>query len=143
MPYSVARAPKKIQLENTQKPQPPLIQPPPLPLPLLQYLKKGCTQYFCGKNTEKTLGSSRKSPVHLKKGPLKDPMLDDVRDFASVDKALGNFGLSEGERLAVYTTVAAVLHLGNVGFEDNPTIPKVGAWCPRGVRATCRRPPHS
>ena len=47
-------------------------------------------------------------------------MIDDVRDFASVDKALGNFGLSESERLSVYTTVAAVLHLGNVGFEDNP-----------------------
>jgi len=37
-----------------------------------------------------------------------------------VDKALGNFGLTEAERLAVYTTVAAVLHLGNISFEDNP-----------------------
>lgn len=29
-------------------------------------------------------------------------------------------GLADNERLQIYTTVAAVLHLGNVEFEDNP-----------------------
>ncbi|XP_045106888.1 unconventional myosin-VI-like isoform X4 [Portunus trituberculatus] len=96
------------------------------------YLRKGCTQYFCSRDTEKTLPASRKSPVHQKKGPLKDPILDDVRDFASVDKALGNFGLSESERLFVYTTVAAVLHLGNVGFEENPEDTKGGCMVSPG-----------
>ena len=29
--------------------------------------------------------------------------------------------MSEGERMSVYTTIAAILHLGNVTFEDDPT----------------------
>lgn len=37
-----------------------------------------------------------------------------------MDKALSLFGLDEQQRLGVYTVVAAVLHLGNVSFEDNP-----------------------
>ena len=28
--------------------------------------------------------------------------------------------MSDGERLSVFTTIAAVLHLGNVDFEDDP-----------------------
>ena len=72
-------------------------------------------------------------------GPLKDPLLDDIADFAKMDKvciqlykldktqkvlfwilqALQTLGLSEGERMQIYTVVAAVLHLGNVAFEGN------------------------
>ena len=33
---------------------------------------------------------------------------------------LKNLGMDEKERLSVYTTIAAVLHLGNVDFEDDP-----------------------
>lgn len=53
-------------------------------------------------------------------------MLDDVKDFAAMDKALSNLGLTSQERLAIYTTVAAVLHLGNISFEDNPEDTKGG-----------------
>jgi len=35
-------------------------------------------------------------------------------------KDLKNLGMDDKERLAVYTTIAAVLHLGNVDFEDDP-----------------------
>ena len=35
-------------------------------------------------------------------------------------QALATVGLGDKERLNIYTTVAAVLHLGNVAFEDNP-----------------------
>ena len=35
-------------------------------------------------------------------------------------QALATIGLGDKDRLAIYTTVAAVLHLGNVAFEDNP-----------------------
>ncbi|KAK4321632.1 hypothetical protein Pmani_007579 [Petrolisthes manimaculis] len=96
------------------------------------YLRKGCTQYFCGRDTEKSLPADRKSSSHQKKGPLKDPILDDVRNFTIVDKALTNFGLSDSERLAVYTTVAAVLHLGNISFEDNPDDSKGGCMISPG-----------
>lgn len=62
----------------------------------------------------------RKSEAHRRKGPLRDPILDDATDFAAVDKALSNLGVAPVDRLAIYTAVAAVLHLGNVSFEDNP-----------------------
>ncbi|XP_066985117.1 myosin heavy chain 95F isoform X5 [Macrobrachium rosenbergii] len=96
------------------------------------YLKKGCTQYFLNKDTESSLPASSKSAAHQKKGSLKDPILDDVRDFNKVDKALGNLGLSDGERLAIYTTVAAVLHLGNIKFEENPDDTKGGCMVSPG-----------
>lgn len=35
-------------------------------------------------------------------------------------------GLSDAERLNIYTMVASVLHLGNVAFEDNPEDTKGG-----------------
>ena len=28
--------------------------------------------------------------------------------------------MSDGERMSVYTTIAAILHLGNISFEDDP-----------------------
>lgn len=43
-----------------------------------------------------------------------DPLLDDVKNFQQTDKALSNLGMTENERLAIYTAVAAILHLGNV-----------------------------
>jgi len=55
----------------------------------------------------------------LKSGSLHDPVLDDVRDFKVCDDAMLHLGMSDGERLSVYTVVAAVLHLGNIQFEDN------------------------
>ena len=33
--------------------------------------------------------------------------------------------MSEGERMSVYTTIAAILHLGNVTFEDDPDAVKI------------------
>ena len=47
-------------------------------------------------------------------------MLDDAKDFISMDKALSNLGITAQDRLSIYTTVAAVLHLGNITFEENP-----------------------
>ncbi|XP_071535802.1 myosin heavy chain 95F isoform X4 [Panulirus ornatus] len=102
------------------------------------YLRKGCTQYFCSKDTEKSLEANRKSSNHQKRGPLKDPILDDVRDFATMDKALGNFGLNNQERLAVYTTVAAVLHLGNITFEENPEDTKGGCMVSPGCEGSLK-----
>lgn len=41
-------------------------------------------------------------------------------DFLVLDGALARLGMSDNERLQIYTTVAAVLHLGNIEFEENP-----------------------
>uniref|UniRef100_A0A2P2HZY0 Unconventional myosin-VI-like n=1 Tax=Hirondellea gigas TaxID=1518452 RepID=A0A2P2HZY0_9CRUS len=91
-----------------------------------EYLRHGCTQYFVTKESASKLSSNSTSKEHTSRGPLRDPILDDVRNFANLDKALGNLGLAGQERLAIYTTVAAVLHLGNILFEENPEDAKGG-----------------
>nr|CAI5863966.1 unnamed protein product [Callosobruchus analis] len=84
------------------------------------YLKSACTRYFTKPSSEKKLSPSQKSADHTKQGPLKDILLDDVEDFNELDQALSRLGLTDAERLQIYATVAAVLHLGNVAFEENP-----------------------
>jgi len=91
-----------------------------------RYLNYGCTQYFTNSASEKKLNNSQKSQSHLKKGGLRDTMLDDVEDFTNMDNALSRLGLNDDERLNIYTMVASVLHLGNVAFEDNPEDKKGG-----------------
>ena len=85
-----------------------------------RYLQRGCTQYFGSKESEKKLPSSRKSQDQLKKGSLKDPMQDDYKNYQNIDRNLTNIGMSDPDRQAVYTTIASVLHLGNIEFEDDP-----------------------
>ncbi|XP_044727037.1 myosin heavy chain 95F isoform X2 [Chrysoperla carnea] len=93
-----------------------------------QYLKNGCTQYFTTAASEKKLNMSQKSKTHISTGNLKDPLLDDVEDFVQLDQALSRLGgLDENGRLEIYCLVAAVLHLGNVAFEENPEDAKGGS----------------
>lgn len=51
---------------------------------------------------------------------MKDPIIDDYNHFQSLDKALGRLGLNETAKLEIYSLVAAVLHLGNISFEEIP-----------------------
>merc|ERR1711971_1152816 len=85
-----------------------------------RYLQKGCTQYFVSKESEKKIPNSRKSQDQLKLGSLKDPMQDDYKNYQNIDRNLKNIGMSDPDRQAVYTTIASVLHLGNIEFEDDP-----------------------
>ena len=80
----------------------------------------GCSQYFLNSQTEKNVSSDKLSQQHKKMGALKDKMLDDYKNFQSLDRDLGNIGVSEADRVSVYTAIAAILHLGNVCFEDDP-----------------------
>lgn len=84
-----------------------------------QYLS-GCTQFFASKTTDKKIPVGQKSKSHQTKGPLSDPILDDHEDFHTLDQALSRLGLTEQTKFEIYALVAAVLHLGNVCFEDNP-----------------------
>ena len=85
-----------------------------------RYLQRGCTRYFSSKESDKKLPSSRLSQEQKQKGSLRDPLQDDISNFAAVDNDLKNLGMSDQDRLAVYTTIASVLHLGNIDFEDDP-----------------------
>lgn len=80
----------------------------------------GCTQYFSKPQTDKLIPASQKSKEYLSKGSLKDPILDDYEDFQTLDKALTRLGMSEENKFGIYALVAAVLHLGNVSFEEIP-----------------------
>ena len=80
----------------------------------------GCTQYFATVETDKKIQNSQKSRSHLSMGSLKDPILDDYNDFQDLDQALTRLGLTEVQKFEIYALVAAVLHLGNITFEENP-----------------------
>ena len=91
----------------------------------MQYLS-GCTQYFATSITDQNISKEQKSKAHQTKGPLKDPILDDFNDFKSLDQALSRLGLNDFQKYEIYSLVAAVLHLGNIIFEENPDDVKGG-----------------
>lgn len=47
--------------------------------------------------------------------------------MSATRKAFTRLGLTDAERMEIYTMVAAVLHLGNITFEDNPEDTKGGS----------------
>ena len=59
-------------------------------------------------------------------GPLNDPQLDDLNDFNQCDQSMDHMGLAKQDKINIYSTVAAVLHLGNINFEDDPESTKGG-----------------
>ncbi|XP_074471246.1 unconventional myosin-VI-like isoform X9 [Sebastes fasciatus] len=83
-----------------------------------RYLNRGCTRFFASKETDKQILQNRKSPEHLKSGPLKDPLLDDQGDFNRMSVAMKKIGLDDTEKLDLFRVVAGVLHLGNIDFEE-------------------------
>ncbi|RXN18609.1 unconventional myosin-VI-like isoform X1 [Labeo rohita] len=83
-----------------------------------RYLSRGCTRYFSTKDSDKLVPQNRKSPEHLKAGPLKDPLLDDHADFNRMCVAMKKIGLDDTEKFNLFRVVAGVLHLGNIDFEE-------------------------
>lgn len=55
-----------------------------------------------------------------------DTQLDDVNDFIECDQSMDHMGLSSQDKINIYSTVASVLHLGNIDFEDDPESTKGG-----------------
>jgi len=45
--------------------------------------------------------------------------MDDIADFRLTDDAMTHMGLSDADKLAIYTIIAGVLHLGNISFEES------------------------
>ncbi|TMW48172.1 hypothetical protein DOY81_006742 [Sarcophaga bullata] len=102
----------------------------------------GCTQYFANSKTEQLIPATQKSRDHTQKGPLKDPIIDDYNHFQNLDKALGRLGLSEVQKLEIYSLVAACLHLGNISFEEIPDDARGGCQVSqsseKSLTITCR-----
>lgn len=84
-----------------------------------RFLRGGCTQYFCSQQSDAKLAKERKSEPHLAQGAIQDQLIDDLKCYEQTDRALTNFGVSEEQKLDIYSIVAAVLHLGNISFADD------------------------
>ena len=89
-------------------------------------MNRGCTQYFLRGPNEKSLPANRKSRDHSLRGALNDPQLDDAKDFIECDKAMDHIGLTNEEKMNIFLTVATVLHIGNIEFEEDPDSSKGG-----------------
>lgn len=86
-----------------------------------RYLSGGDTRYFCSSRDEDMkLDAKRKSRLHASQGAIQDQLIDDSKCYKQTDEALTNFGLNDQEKFAIYSIVAAVLHLGNISFCDDP-----------------------
>ncbi|KAI0989237.1 hypothetical protein GJ496_004880 [Pomphorhynchus laevis] len=80
---------------------------------------RGCTQYFLRRENENLVDSSVKSSDHRKQGPLYDIQLDDRDAFQHCLRAMKNMSMSDEDCKNVFSTVAAIMHLGNVKFEQD------------------------
>ena len=56
---------------------------------------------------------------YLNLASLKDPAINDVEDFKHLEQSMDQVGLSMEEKYNLFQVVAAVLHLGNITFEEN------------------------
>lgn len=57
--------------------------------------------------------------LYLKQGSIKDPNLDDKSDYRRMEESMNKVGFSEEEKANIFKVVAAVLHVGNIAFEDS------------------------
>ena len=56
---------------------------------------------------------------YLNPSSLHDPSINDAEEFLRLEQSMDKIGLSAQEKADLYRVVAAVLHLGNITFEDN------------------------
>lgn len=57
--------------------------------------------------------------LYLKQGSITDPNLDDASDYRRMDESMNRVGFSGEEKANIFRVVAAVLHVGNISFEDS------------------------
>ncbi|PIC37695.1 hypothetical protein B9Z55_016234 [Caenorhabditis nigoni] len=81
------------------------------------YLKNGFVGFFTHPNSNSStkIPKSRWSDSRFSQ----DSMVDDFLDFQRLENALKLSGLKEKEIMFIWTTIAGVLHLGNIEFEEN------------------------
>ncbi|UXI22000.1 hypothetical protein NH340_JMT07943 [Sarcoptes scabiei] len=84
------------------------------------YLNKGCTRYFLTSKEDQKLSVDRKSKQHLKEGYLSDSIVNDLAEYHAMESAFKHFGVSEEDKIIIFKIVAAILHLGNISFEESP-----------------------
>ncbi|CAI2322616.1 unnamed protein product [Caenorhabditis sp. 36 PRJEB53466] len=82
------------------------------------YLRHGAKMFFVHNNSEaQKIGKDRVSASGANFAI--DPVVDDFTDFTKLEKALESSGIGEQERQSIWCTVAGILHLGNINFEES------------------------
>lgn len=56
---------------------------------------------------------------YLNKGSLKEPGINDVEDFKLLNAAMDSIGITMQQKSDIYRILAAVLHMGNIEFQEN------------------------
>uniref|UniRef100_A0A8R1DKC1 Myosin motor domain-containing protein n=1 Tax=Caenorhabditis japonica TaxID=281687 RepID=A0A8R1DKC1_CAEJA len=79
------------------------------------YLKHGSTAFFVHPKSSPRPNAERTSKSVFST----DTMVDDYQDFARLQKALTLSGISNDEQMFIWGTIAGILHLGNIEFEEN------------------------
>ncbi|CAI4222421.1 unnamed protein product [Auanema sp. JU1783] len=82
------------------------------PVKDFHYLKHGVKNFFAGSVGVKNERCSVKEM-------LSDPIVDDPRDFSSLEKAFKTIGLDNQEILNIWRIIAGILHLGNISFVNS------------------------
>ncbi|XP_073228472.1 unconventional myosin-VI-like isoform X3 [Porites lutea] len=57
--------------------------------------------------------------LYLNRGTIKDKNLDDASDYRRMEESMNKVGFSEEEKANIFKVVAAVLHIGNIAFEES------------------------
>ncbi|UMM10823.1 hypothetical protein L5515_000419 [Caenorhabditis briggsae] len=85
------------------------------PASKFNYLKHGATMFFANSKSSLKIASDRFSETDT----VSDSIISDIDDFAKLEKALGLSGLGNSEKMFIWSTIAGILHLGNIEFEEN------------------------
>uniref|UniRef100_A0AC35U1J6 Myosin motor domain-containing protein n=1 Tax=Rhabditophanes sp. KR3021 TaxID=114890 RepID=A0AC35U1J6_9BILA len=78
------------------------------------YLKKGLCQFFSNSETFSLIPARAKDNDSFSL----DSMVDDLKDFEKLGKALHVIGFDDEKIKILFATVAGILHLGNITFEE-------------------------
>ena len=52
-------------------------------------------------------------------GSLTERDIDDVKDFQHLENAMNSVGIDNNKKMDIFRIVAAVLHLGNINFQES------------------------
>ena len=55
----------------------------------------------------------------MNQGSIKDKNLNDSLDYGRMEESMDKVGFSAEEKANIFKVVAAVLHVGNIAFEDS------------------------
>ncbi|CEF67093.1 Myosin heavy chain 95F [Strongyloides ratti] len=79
------------------------------------YLKNGVQQFFTTSEDYEKIPNSSKSSKNF----LSDAMINDYADYKKLISALHGIGFDDMKIKNIFQTIAGILHLGNIKFEEN------------------------